>query len=188
MKLLTLDCEFNQPSGKTIEIGAAAFEARTGVISATFQTYVNPGEPISQEITDLTGITDEKVNGAPEIAEAFMMLQAFHTKHGCFKNPVLWGSGVRNDSQHLWEESGSPETNFMGFRVTDAKTVYQSLQMIRNKSVRSGLEKSMNELGLEFVGKPHRALDDAINTATIWHYLMRRLSFGFRMEEEAKKI
>lgn len=48
---------------KITEIGAVRI--RGGEILQRYQTFVDPGVPISEEITALTGITDEMVAGAP---------------------------------------------------------------------------------------------------------------------------
>ncbi|MDR0446711.1 MAG: PolC-type DNA polymerase III, partial [Oscillospiraceae bacterium] len=48
----------------------AAVTIHNGEIISDFQTYVDPGMPIPREITELTGITDETVSGAPGQIEA----------------------------------------------------------------------------------------------------------------------
>ncbi len=50
------------------EIGAVIL--RNGEVAETFNTFANPGKPLSREITELTGITDEMLRGAPSQAEA----------------------------------------------------------------------------------------------------------------------
>ncbi|MFA6730497.1 MAG: PolC-type DNA polymerase III [Eubacteriales bacterium] len=50
------------------EIGAVRY--RGGEAIEVFETYVDPGMPIPQNITELTGITDEMVKGAPSMREA----------------------------------------------------------------------------------------------------------------------
>lgn len=186
MNVLSLDCEYNQPSHKTIEIGAAAFAARTGQLIEKFHMYVNPGEPISEFITELTGISDKDVQNAPGIQEAYLALQAFHKKHKCFKNPIVWGSGVRNDSQMIHEEAnildigGKIIPNFMGYRVIDVKSQFQSVQIFHNKLVRGGLAHTCNEMmKINFEGTPHRAVSDAINTFRVWHALNRQIPQGY---------
>jgi len=172
---MALDCEYNQPSGKTIEIGAAVFDSISGTLIGEFQTFVNPGERISSFITELTGIEDHYVTNAPDINDAFCQLKEFHNKHGCFMNPVVWGSGVTNDSHHIYIESERKDPNFMGYRVIDVKTIYQSIQIYKNGRPRGSLEKAMKSLGLVFEGEKHRALVDATNTFKLWHHIMRKL-------------
>lgn len=58
-----------------IEIGAV--KMKNGQIIDRFETFVDPKEPISDKITDLTGITDEMVKGAPEIAVALPRFKEF---------------------------------------------------------------------------------------------------------------
>jgi DNA polymerase-3 subunit alpha (Gram-positive type) len=44
----------------------AAVTMRGGEVISEFHTYTNPGKPIPPNITELTGITDETVRGAPD--------------------------------------------------------------------------------------------------------------------------
>ena len=48
----------------------AAVKVRNGEVLESFQTYVNPHKPIPQNITELTGISDETVADAPELSQA----------------------------------------------------------------------------------------------------------------------
>lgn len=58
----------NPASEEITEI--AAVRIKDGAIMDSFQTYVNPHKPIPEEITKLTGISDETVADAPELSEA----------------------------------------------------------------------------------------------------------------------
>lgn len=181
---MVLDAEYNQPSRKTIQIGAAVFNARNAACIERLMIYVNPGEPITPEITHLTGIRDQDVAGGVTIIEAYEELKRFHARHKCFRNPLVWGSGVRNDSQHIYNEyleakgidvdtTFTQEENFMGFRVLDVKTIYQSVQIFENSKHGGGLKESMARFGLEFEGSSHDALNDALNTFRFWYHLVR---------------
>ena len=50
------------------EIGAVVL--KNGEVCERFQTFVNPGKPLTPEIVGLTGITDEMLRDAPKPAEA----------------------------------------------------------------------------------------------------------------------
>ncbi len=182
MNIIALDIELNQPSRKIIQIGAACFDARSATLMDRFNVYVNPGEPINPEITRLTGITDKDVSNGLTIDEAYNELKAFHKKHKPFRNPIVWGSGVRNDSSTIHDEYVAslgniytvdiPE-NFMGFRVIDVKSIYQSVAIFENSQYSGGLKDVMKKLGMEFEGQEHQALPDAMNTFRVWYHLMR---------------
>ena len=195
-KIMVLDCEFNQPSRKTIQIGAAIYDVRTAACYGSLDLYVNPGEPITPEITVLTGITDRDVANAPDILEAWEQLKYFHKQHKVFKNPLVWGSGVRNDSSALFNEvvdfqlnvahlhdNNIEKENFMGYRVLDAKTLFQSLMLFENRGYAGGLSDCMDRCGLKFEGDKHRALTDARNTFTLWYYLTRLAHDGLKAKK-----
>lgn len=176
MNVLSLDLEFNQPSKKIIQVGAAVFNARTGQIIDATEILVNPKENLNIEITKLTGITDQELlqYGVTEL-EAYQDIKRMSEKWKCFMNPLVWGSGVSNDSLALYKASGSNEENFMGLRVLDVKTIYQSMQIYKNKQYAGGLSQTCDRLGIGFEGRPHTALADAINTFRVWFLLVKRL-------------
>lgn len=66
---------FNPSSCSLIEI--AAVRLRGNDIVEQYQTYVDPGSPIPESITELTGIQDSDVEGAPSPSEAVAALAAF---------------------------------------------------------------------------------------------------------------
>jgi DNA polymerase III subunit alpha, Gram-positive type len=184
MKIMSIDIELNQLNGapKVIEIGAAVYNVKDGALLATFHTYVDPGESITQFITDLTGITDDKVKGAPNIREAYLRLKEFYKKNHLPRMPLVWGSGTRNDSSTIHEQSGVEEQNFMGFRVLDVKTLYQSFQIISENRVKGGLSTACDNFQLGWddrFGSPHRALADAHNTFILWYHMIKRFKKGF---------
>ena len=76
--IVVLDTETTGLSFKKcslIEISAAKLSGRE--IVERFQTFVDPGCPIPEEITALTSITDEDVKGAPSAKEAVAALAEF---------------------------------------------------------------------------------------------------------------
>lgn len=187
MRIMTLDCEYNDSQNNpTIQIGAAAYHLPTGELLGTFETYVDPGVLISEYITKLTGVKNSDVSDAPTIREAYEDLRVFHKKHKCFKNPLVWGAGVQNDSQHVYNEAyplreeREKSSNFMGYRVIDVKGIYQSIQLLHNKTVAGSLADVCTKVGIGFEGDPHRALTDATNAFRLWFFLTKKFPGGFK--------
>jgi len=180
MRIMSLDCEYMQPSGHTIQIGAAAYHLPTGELLDTFETYVDPQELISEYITGVTGIKTADVSNAPSIREAYEDLYSFHKKYKCFKNPLVYGVGASNDSYHIYNEAYPTDIlkagreNFMGHRVIDVKSIFQSIQLYNNKKVGGGLKDTCESLGISFEGKQHTALADAKNTFRLWFHLVKK--------------
>jgi inhibitor of KinA sporulation pathway (predicted exonuclease) len=183
-RIMTLDVELTQPGKKIIQIGAAVYDVRDASLCGTMEIFVNPHEPISQGITELTGITNEDVQHGYDIAQAYERLRSFHKELKPFKNPLVWGSGIMNDSSLIYDEyiarTGHGDENFMGLRVIDAKTLFQSLMIFKNGSYAGGLKPCMKRLGLTFEGREHTALADAKNTFTLWYQLVRMMHDGFK--------
>lgn len=178
MKLTCLDLEMNQPSGKIIQIGAVIGDTQSGVISDRIRIYVNPGEPLSDFIINFCGITQDQIDTlGVSIDEAYQKLKEFH-KGAEFINPVTWGGG---DSQEIFEQISEESRKdwCFGRRWIDAKTLYVT-QMIahKNKILSGGLNTSMKRLGLNFVGRPHDAQDDAENTFKIYNHMISTIRHG----------
>ncbi len=65
----------NAINDRMTEIGAVIFSGDT--VKETFNIFVDPGMPIPDDITRLTGITDNDVAGAPDEAEALRLFMEF---------------------------------------------------------------------------------------------------------------
>lgn len=75
---ISIDLEttgLNPKLDKIIEIGAV--KVIDGKVTQTFHSYVNPGRKLEERITELTGICQHQVDGAPDISEVFPELIAF---------------------------------------------------------------------------------------------------------------
>lgn len=71
---------------RLIEIGAVQVKGFKVIEDKQFQTYVNPNRQISQEITELTSITNDMVRDAPQALEAMYSFFDFilETNSTCF--------------------------------------------------------------------------------------------------------
>jgi inhibitor of KinA sporulation pathway (predicted exonuclease) len=167
MNVLSVDLEMNQPSGKIIQIGACAGKIRTGEVIETFSRMVKIDEPITEFITQLTGITQEMNDAGVSLVEAYEDLRKFRRHHKCHKQTIAWGQG---DMRVLKEQVKAmlppgPDTWWdFGIRFFDAKTIFQTLMLANDKSLKAGLAKCLETLGMVFIGNPHDGKDDSVNT------------------------
>lgn len=175
MNVLSLDLEMNQPSGKIIQIGAVAGKIRTGEVIETFSRMVKIDEPITEFITQLTGITQEMNDNGVSLLEAYEDLRKFRRKHKCHKQTVAWGTG---DTRVLKEQvkalmPAGPDTWWdFGVRFFDTKTIFQAFMLANDIGLKAGLAKALERLGMIFIGRPHDAKDDALNTFLVFHRLI----------------
>jgi len=131
-----------------IEIGAVRF--RNGELIESFNTFVDPERPIPAKITELTGINDEMVRGAPKIREALESFVRF------------------TDGQVLAAHNATFDIGFISaacvklsvdFNPTFIDTRNMSRGMLANIS-RFDLHTVANELNIPKFNH-HRASDDA---------------------------
>lgn len=180
MKIMCIDLEMNQPSGKIIQIGAVVGDTTNGDILERYRAYVNPGEPLQQFIVDLTGVTEKDIaDKGTSLTEAYEGLRLMHLRHDCFMNPLTWGGG---DSQTILDQLPVNDREHWPFgrRWIDAKTVHVSKMIANGKVLSGGLSTSMKTYNLKFQGRKHDAQDDAENTWRIYYhmlYLMRHNSY-----------
>ncbi len=136
-----------------IEIGAVRM--RHGEIIDTFSTFVNPGEPLTPQIIDLTGIKDEMLKDAPGPAEA---LRAFKEFAG---DTPLAAHNASFDMSFILKHGEAYGIDF-------DNTWLDTLWLIK-RTFPSQKSYSLGKLAAEF-GIPlqhHRALGDAIAAAQL---------------------
>lgn len=84
MKLLFLDIEttgFDRQWDFIIEVAAVLYNTETKKEVVTFHEYIKPKKRISQEITDITGITNEQVANCRSEEAVLMDLLEFINSH-----------------------------------------------------------------------------------------------------------
>jgi inhibitor of KinA sporulation pathway (predicted exonuclease) len=173
-----LDLELNNKNDgtipKIIQVGIAIGSPVRPEDIQTYVWYINPEEPITPFISQLTGITDEiiqeKAVSHETVAEE---LGDLLKQNECFANPITWGQGDAEELKTEFRERNI-DFPFFGRRIFDVKTIYVFQQMVRGKSVSGGLRSAMGTYGLKFDGTPHRADEDAKNTLRLFFYLLNK--------------
>lgn len=174
---IALDLELNSPQNgqppRIIQVGVAIGSPIDPDTIDSYYWYLDPEEPITPEITRLTGITDDDIRiGAVSHESLALELGGVIDRQMCFVNPITWGQG---DVLELKREFAMKGVHFpyFGRRIFDVKTMYVFEQMAKGVSVAGGLRKAMGAYGLKFVGNPHRADFDALNTLRFFFFLLR---------------
>ena len=178
MNYLSLDLELNNSrdglvNPKIIQVGISVGSFDKGII-LTKSWFIDPGEPIYEFITELTGITNfeiaQKSVSMNTVAEE---LSDIIKKYECFVNPITWGAG---DAVKLINDFKNNNIYFphFGRRELDVKQIYVFQMIVQNKSIKSGLSSAMGRYKLQFKGKPHRADVDAENTLILFFELIKR--------------
>ncbi len=146
-----------------IEIGAVKIER--GEIVDTFSTFVEPPVNIPQKITELTGINDSMVRGAPREEEAVSKFIAFCENSVLVAHNALFDTGFIRASLKRRGES-------FGFCFVDtlslARKLYPELKNHKLATLTKHLKVTLDN--------HHRAVDDALATAHIFIKMLNRLS------------
>ncbi len=149
------------------EIGAVRVHA--GAVVAEFGSLVNPGTPVPQAITELTGISDQMLAPAPPVAAVLPGLLAFA------EGSVLAAHNAPFDLRFLTAACAGMGRDWPGFEVLDTVRLARHL-MVTPQEVP---DRKLATLAT-FFGTPvrpsHRALDDARATAVVLGRLLARLA------------
>lgn len=145
-----LDCNKN----RIIEVGAV--KVRGGEIVERFSSFVACPVPLPWEITELTGIEDGDLAGAPDLKEVLQQLVEF------LGNAVLVGHNLSFDYGFL-KVNGSRYG--ITFNAEQVDTLRLARTLLRGKVNNFKLSTLAEYFGITF--RHHRALDDAEATAKI---------------------
>ncbi len=163
---ICFDLETTGLSPKTeriTEIGAVRIH--NGEITERFNTFVDPEKPIPPKITQLTGITDEMVQGAPKEKEA---VQAFF--EFCGKEAILIAHNAGFDTSFLRAVCGRQNMAFPYVYIDTVAMCRAMLKDIKNCK----LDTVAKYLKLKPFNH-HRASDDAAVLGEIFLNLVERL-------------
>lgn len=141
-----------------IEIGAVRI--RGGEVVEKFSTFVACHKKLSEEIVSLTGISDEMLEGAPEIGDAIVDFYKF-----CNGSPMV-GHNVMFDYKFV-SHYGEKEDVRFDVKLYDTLTIAQRELHLSNYK----LNTLADYYGVTF--RHHRAFDDALATAKIFIELIR---------------
>ena len=168
-----LDLETSGGSPKSgagiTEIGVV--KVKGGERIGTFQSFVDPGHPIPNFITELTGITDEMLISAPFIEEILPTLFQFL---GTDDETVLVAHNSPFDLSFLKAATIKHQFNWPSYTTIDtarlARAVLEPDEVANCKL--STLAKFFNAQ----TSPNHRALADALATVDVLHGIIERLA------------
>jgi 3'-5' exoribonuclease 1 len=146
-----------------IEIGAVMQSSRTFEIESEFQAFIRPvrNPTLTDFCTELTGIRQEDVEGAPGFGDS---LEAMKEWMYSFGDALFcsWGAYDRNQfiQDCEYHQVGYPfRSAHMNVKADFSRTMGLKKKL--------GISDALRHLGLTFEGAHHRGLDDAKNIARI---------------------
>ena len=140
-----------------IEIGAVRFHEDE--VLDTFSTFVKPGRPIPRQITELTGISDDDMVGAPDLHDVLPRLARFVGEQPIVGHSVQFDLGFLHRHSLLLENERSDTFELASVLIPHAE--------------RYSLVALAKMLGIE-LEHAHRALDDAQATRRLFCILLRQ--------------
>lgn len=144
---------------KIIEIGAV--KVSEGAIVETFSSFVNPGRVLDENITKLTGISDEDLKDALQISE---ILPKFLEFVGDYQ---LLGHHVISDFAFIKKACVNMKISFEKEAVDTLRIARACLMELPSKRLSDLCEYYKIEM------KAHRALNDALATVELYNALRR---------------
>lgn len=153
----------DRTADRITEVGAVKVQG--GACLGTFQTLVNPGRAIPPKVTLLTGLTDAVVRPAPHIESVLPSLLEF------VGDAVIVGHNVGFDIAFLRRALIDTGRELPSVTVVD--TVPLARRLLRDEVPNHRLGTLASRL--RFDHQPsHRALDDALATTDLLHFLLER--------------
>ncbi|CAH0345517.1 ATP-dependent DNA helicase DinG [Bacillus sp. CECT 9360] len=163
--VIDLETTGNSPKRGDRIIQFAGVAIEDGKLVETFSTYINPKQDIPIFIEELTGITNDMVNGAPAFEEVAEKIADF------LKDSSFVAHNVLFDLSFLQEEL--ERCGYAGFYGSTIDTV-ELAKITKPTSDGYKLNQLAKEENLEH-DRPHRADSDAYVTALLFLELKKKL-------------
>lgn len=148
-----------------IEVGACVLDTSSGDITRTVDFLVRPSRSrIGTYCQFITGITPERAEGGVEFRHACEVLR---TEYGVLMPWAAWGWWDRAQlvAQCSRENVAYPlSSDYTNIKLFAAECFKWKRQ--------KGLGKALTALRMEFQGRKHHAVDDAINEARVLYRAM----------------
>ena len=154
------------------EVGAVAVQG--GKVLGEFSTFVNPLTPLPSYITNLTGITDEMLQDAPQISEVFPTFLDFMAQFGVSGNLHLVAHNAQFDIGFLKAAARETSNPWPKYEVID--TVRLARLVIERSEIQNYKLGTLSEFFQTQTLPNHRALDDVKTTVEVLHRLIERLA------------
>lgn len=188
---LSLDLELNQDENSQItdiiQIGISIGNINNGILF-TSSWFVKPSNPLTDRISELTGITESDFENAVSLQKVAINIEDIINKYQVHINPVIWGF---DDASRLKLEFEKNKVffPFFGRQRIDVKQLFAFIEIVNGRSAKGNLKNSMARFKLKFKGREHRADNDAENTLLFFFELIkrqRRMEEGIQMIKELK--
>ena len=175
-----LDLEFTikeQKPREIIEIGLCAINLKDLSIFKPVNLVVRPVLGIPERCSEITGLSEDDL----VFSRSFSNAHAYIMENYSLKSEFF--AYGKEDFRIIREhEFRYGLKNISDSGNMDFSALYKTIK--RNKKA-VGLKKAMRREGLEFIGRQHCALNDAINLAR----LIRKVLYGFQEnEKECERI
>lgn len=158
---------FPRAEMEIIEIGAVAIQDKGPEIQSKLSVIIKPvrNPELTSFCTELTSITQEMVDGSKGFAEAVSELGVFLSD---LDSPVFcsWGD---YDKRQLERDCAYHKVDFpFANEHINIKKLFAENNRLRKPC---GLGQALRKSGLQFEGKHHRGIDDAINMARLAEFI-----------------
>lgn len=173
---VALDLEttgLNPAIDRIIEIGMA--RVSDGKVVQTYAQLIHPGRPVSERITELTGITEDMLSGQPTIAEVIDDIIEFIAD-----GPIL-GHNIIFDYSFLKKAAVNAGKVIPSLGIDTLKIARRVMPEIEHKR----LDFLCEHFSID-MGHSHRALDDAISASRLFEkmYEIKPEDSGFTFPGE----
>jgi DNA polymerase-3 subunit epsilon len=166
VELVVFDLEttgFSPYNGdEIISVGAVAVNGDHILEDQSFYSLVNPKRNIPEQVVELTGITNEMADHAPDLYQGLRAFMEFVQKK------VLVAHGTGHDKHFLNSALWKTSKVNLSHRMIDTMMVAKWLNPTLG---RYDLDTLLHIYGIE-VSIRHHALEDALMTAKLWSHFM----------------